>query len=88
MLNPDFNRMLRRRKLTIDAVAGMIFSNPKAVTLVLGGLRAGTPTWRKLAAVLSKEEYDCAHEFAGRRRAEEVVPAASPFRRNEGVPTP
>ena len=38
----DFNRMLRKRKLTIEAVAGMIFSNPKAVTLVVGGLRAGT----------------------------------------------
>ena len=44
MLNPDFNRMPRRRKLTIDAVAGMICSYPKAVTLVLGGLRADTPT--------------------------------------------
>ena len=68
MVNPDFNRLLRVRSLTVGDVARQIFSNTKAVVLVLGGTRPGNPTWRKLAAVLTKDEYDCARNFADQRR--------------------
>ena len=75
MVNPDFNRLLRVRALTVGDVARQIFSNTKAVVLVLGGTRPGNPTWRKLAAVLTKDEYDCARNFADQRRKEKAEKA-------------
>lgn len=68
MLNPEFNQMLRGRKATVESVAKQIFVNPKALTQVLSGKRNGTPTWNKLAKVLSKAEYDCARKFADAAR--------------------
>ena len=72
MLNPNFNRLLKLRALTVRDVAKQIFSNTKAVVLVLGN-----PTWRKLAAVLTKDEYDCARNFADQRRKAAAEKAAS-----------
>ena len=86
MLNPNFNRLLKLRALTVRDVAKQIFSNTKAVVLVLGN-----PTWRKLAAVLTKDEYDCARNFVDQRRkaaaaAREVCEALRPVTDNQCPP--
>lgn len=68
MLNPEFNRSLARRGLTGQKLADLILSGRAHLMQVLGGTRAGLYTWRRLARVLTMEEYELAHSFACERR--------------------
>lgn len=50
--------------LSVALVARQLFCNLASVHTVLNGRRIGTVTWRKLKAVLSGEQWDCARAFA------------------------
>lgn len=62
--NPELSQLLAKRKLSISKVADLIYTGRCHLGLVLMGRRNGTVTWRKLKAVLSPEEYECARNFA------------------------
>jgi len=68
MLNREFNRLLGQRGLDVTKVADLVLSGRAHLTQVLGGTRAGTHTWKRLARVLTKDEYDLAYGFACERR--------------------
>lgn len=67
--NELFRAAIAKRGLTIDALADMIVGGRCAVTQVLRGQRNGTPTWAKLARVLSHEEMMLALAFANSKLA-------------------
>ena len=62
--------MLRARtKWNMEELARRIFAGRTSLSAVLAGRRIGQHTWRKLARVLSKPEFDCARKFAANRLA-------------------
>ena len=68
-LNSAFAAEIGKRGLTVVKLAEMTFSGRSHLTNVLNGRRAGRLTWKRLARVLSKEEYELAWGFAEAERA-------------------
>ncbi|GEM_PF-6224176 len=86
LVNEKLGRMLAVRRLTIAELARMIYAGPCALSLVMNGRRVGSQTWSKLAQVLSKQEYDCAREFAAENLAAEWMRANDGELKTEDAP--
>jgi len=64
MRNQALQKLLWRRKFTVEKLAEQIFSSRSHVTQVLLGQRRGANTWSKLKRVMTDDEYVLAKDYA------------------------